>query len=116
MCLRKQLTLIIDDETNLGNDLTRLIVSFDMVDFKSLKLDLANAMKDRIDRKLEYKKCDISTIIHGIVYYITFDTYYESPSLITKITYNGSDFDNNDEYYPRKSLHKLTKEEFIKFC
>ncbi len=145
----KQLALTVDNLTNCGRDVSLMIVMYD-TDFKQLKSDLAKAMQDRVDRKLEYKKIsykdqkeihdgdildyEITTIIHGRSYEITFATLIghrfgikllpkkstadKGESLITEITYNGGDFSADqisDDVYPRKCLRKLTKEEFDNF-
>ncbi len=134
-----QLALTIDNHTNCGKDVSQIIVSYDAVDYKQFKINLFNLMQNRIDRELEYKKInyinqernmyhydandyEISTIIHGEVYTIIFasllrNKYLRNKYITVQILYNWnfSADQISDDNYPRKSLHKLTKEELDKF-
>ncbi len=145
-----QLVLTIDNLTNCSIDVAKMIVMYDIPDYKQLKLDLSNAMQDRVDRKLEWEKIshqhrnlirvfhisdyNISTIIQGRIYEITFnnnrcfddtvdeeeyDTDIPNSSVYfsTEIIYDDGFCANNvsTANYPRKSLHKLTKEELHTF-
>ncbi len=128
----KQIASVVDDEIHCGKDVAQLIASFD-TNFKQLKLDLAQAIQDRVDRKLEYKNyyyLKITTIIHEKIFEIKMTTFIhcgnrysiskkihdlcfdKGESIVTEINgnYNGGDR-LLLKYYPRKSLHKLTKEE-----
>ncbi len=135
----KRLAYIINKEINCDKDIAELIVSFDL-DFKQLKLDLSNAMKDRIDRKLEYRKISyqhedkidnfcvldykIITIIHGQLFMMTFTTFLDSidQSLRTQIFVSFADsnilpikYIKNylDDQYLRKSWYRFTNEDLL---
>ncbi len=133
----KQLAFVINNEINCGTDIAELIVSFH-IDFKQLKSDLANAMKDRIDRKLEYKKIyyqeeinklcildyEITSIIHEKPYKIIFTSFlhYSEKNLCiqTFVSFDNSNLllQNKIENskYTRKSWNRFKKEDFDRLC